>query len=177
MTAYTICVVVHLVGVAGLFVALGIEGAGLFCLGRASTRGEVRNALGALGLNRRVGPPSILTALASGFYMARVWGWVPWMGTSLGLMVIVVGIGAAVTGRRTSRLQREMGAAEEIPLPTHEPALATSFAARSLLLAAILVLMVTKAGLAGCLSVAATAVSVALLLLLRPKPAGPQPHA
>ena len=70
-----------------------------------------------------------------------------------------------------------MGAAEEIPLPTHEPALATSFAARSLLLAAILVLMVTKAGLAGCLSVAATAVSVALLLLLRPKPAGPQPHA
>jgi len=71
----TACLVLHVLGAVGLFAALGVEGAGLFCLSRATTHQEVRAALGALGLNRFVGPPSILATLAPGLYMTRNWGW------------------------------------------------------------------------------------------------------
>jgi hypothetical protein len=164
MTLYTVCLVLHVVGVAGLFTALGIEGGGLFCLGRASTNHEVRGALAAIGLNRLVGPPSILATLVSGFYMTRTWGWTPWIDTSLGLMAVVVVVGAAVTGRRTARLERDVGEAVELHRPIRDRTLTASFLARTALLVATLLLMVTKLDLPGSLAVAgAGALSGALL--------------
>jgi hypothetical protein len=167
MTVYTACLVLHVVGVAGLFAALGVEGAGLFCLGRASTNREVRGALGAIGLNRLVGPPSILATLAPGLYMTRTWGWTPWIDTSLGLMAIVVVVGAAVTGRHTARLERQIGDAGELPHPVHGRTLTASFVARTALLVATILLMVAKPDLLVSLAVAGIAASAGTLLLLR----------
>jgi hypothetical protein len=154
MTVYTVCLVLHVVGVAGLFAALGIEGAGLFCLRHAATNREVHGALGAIGLNRLVGPPSIIATLVSGFYMTRTWGWTPWIDASLGLMAVVVVVGAAVTGRRTARLERELVGAGELPQPIHDHTLVASFVARTALLVAVLLLMVTKPDLPASLAVA-----------------------
>jgi hypothetical protein len=90
VTAYAICLVLHVLAAVGLFAALGVEGAGLFCLSRATTGHEARSALSALDLNRFVGPPSILATFAPGRYMTRTWGRPPWIGASLGLLEIVV---------------------------------------------------------------------------------------
>ena len=165
MNVYTTCLVLHVVGAVGLFAAVGVEGAGLFCLSRATTNQDVRGALGALGLNRFVGPPSTLLTLAPGLYMTRAWGWPPWIQASLGLLAFVVVVGAVVTGRRTAGLERELGLAGELRRPFREQALIASFAARAALLLAIIVLMVTKPGLPTCLALSGLAAFTAALLV------------
>jgi hypothetical protein len=62
---------------------------------------------------------------------------------------------------------REINAAGERPLPIHEPALTASFAGRTALLTAIVVLMVTKPGLLACFAVSAVATSLGVALFLR----------
>jgi hypothetical protein len=180
MTSYTACLVLHVLGAAGLFAALGVESAGLFSLSRTATKNETRVALGALGLNRFVGPPSILATLAPGLYMTRTWGWPPWIETSLALLAVIVVVGAVITGRVTARLERETGSAGDLQGPIREPTLTASFAARAALLVAILVLMVTKPDLAGCLLVGGAGASVGAILLLRSRrsrPAAEEPFA
>jgi len=178
VTMSTACLVLHVLGAVGLFAALGVEGAGLFCLSRATTHPEVRAALGALGLNRFVGPPSILATLAPGLYMTRNWGWPPWIATSLGLLAIVVVVGAVITGRRVTRLERETVSAGELQRSVRDPTLISSFVARAALLLTLLVLMVTKPDLLACLALSGVAASAAILLVLGarlPRPARVQP--
>lgn len=165
MTLYQFAVVAHVFGAVGLFLAVGIEAAGLFCLFRATTNAEIRTGLAALGLNRFIGPPSILATLVTGVYGAHTWGWPPWIAASLALLMAVVLVGAVITGRATATLERRLMAyAVNVELPIRAR-LAGSFTARGTLLVAILVLMLTKPGLSASCTIGGTAALAAMLAL------------
>jgi hypothetical protein len=165
MTIYIIAIVLHVVGATGLFVALGVEAAGLRTVLGATTADEVRTGLAATRLNRVLGPPCVLATLASGTYGASTWGWPWWIRISLAMLVLVVAVGAVVTGRRTAALERQSRTNAELALPLREPVLVASFWTRAALLVAILVLMVAKPGFSTCLAVAGAAILVTLLVV------------
>jgi hypothetical protein len=155
----------HVFGAVGLFVAVGIEAAGLRSLFAAKTVGESRLALDAIGLNRLVGPVATLLTLATGIIVTRSWGWQPWVACSVGLFVFIVIVGAAVTGRRTAQLERELKQPDSKPGRVDVGVLRASLHARLVLLGAILALMVTRPELTGSVAVAGSATCAALAAL------------
>jgi hypothetical protein len=165
MSGYTLARALHVFGVVGLFVAVGIEAAGLRGLLAARTAGESRLALEAIGLNRFVGPAATLVTLVTGIILSRTWGWQPWVGCSLGLFVFIVVVGAAVTGRRMAQLDRALERADASPAPSNVGTLRGSLLARVVLLGAILALMLTRPELTGSVTVAGSAIVATLAVL------------
>jgi hypothetical protein len=112
---YQIVMYFHVVGVLGWFFATGVEAVALSRLGRASTAPAQRDALGVLRLNRVLGPVTALLVLVPGIYLAQtVWSGHPaWIGVGYGSFLLVLLLGAAVSGRQWIRLERALAAASD----------------------------------------------------------------
>jgi uncharacterized membrane protein len=130
----------HLIAIALIFAALGVEAGLLRALSRASTTAEASLALFASRISRVIGPIGLLGALASGVALAAQIGEAAtsWVAPSAILLVVIMVVGAAVTGRKMARIERQITA------PVRDRTLWYSFALRTVLLVAILVLMVVK---------------------------------
>src|SRR5512135_203282 len=101
MSSYAIALFLHIVGALGFFVALGLEWTGLRQLQGAVHPEPVYAWMRILGSTRKLGFVSMFTAVITGFYMMAVaWGGAAWLVVSLGALVLVIALSAALTGPR-----------------------------------------------------------------------------
>src|SRR5574341_234980 len=101
MNTYPIALFLHIVGALGFFVALGLEWSSLRQIRRATNPEQFREWMRMINSTRRVGGPSMLLILITGFYMtvtARIGG--PWIIVTLGTIVLLIVVGAALSGPR-----------------------------------------------------------------------------
>ena len=112
----SIALFLHIVGALGFFVALGLEWTGLSQIRGAMTPEQVRGWMGILKSVRKVGFASMLATVISGFcMMATHWGGVAWVIVSLGALVLVIMLSAALTGPRMAAIGRAL-ATEKVPV-------------------------------------------------------------
>ncbi|HEX4354687.1 MAG TPA: DUF2269 family protein [Polyangiales bacterium] len=165
MTAYRICVFLHLLGVFGLFGAFGLEAGALVSFARARTREQADQAVALLRMNRLVGPPTLLLLLLPGGYMAHA-AWSlqqPWIALSLLSLIAVALLGALVSGRNVARLAHSSLDAPSIETHAIERRLRASLLLRmSLILGAAFLMVVKPDFTASCVALAA-AISGGLL--------------
>jgi len=166
--SYSIALFLHIVGALGFFVALALEWMGLRHLSRATSIGHIRERLRDATEARRVGMPSMLVVLASGFYMmliGRMHG--AWVIVAFWLLVLVSILAVALSFRRMAAIGRVV-AADEGPLsPTlrallRDPLLWIAIQTRVAIALGIVFLMTIKPGLNGSLLTAALAIALGL---------------
>jgi hypothetical protein len=167
MALYRIYVFLHVLGVMGWVLALGVEAAALFELARASDLERQREALALFRRNRILGPLAALLVLGPGIYMAQT-AWSPhpaWVGAGYLTFILVFSIGAVVTGRGVLRLERAVRAATETTraIEARLTGLRISLGARIGLLLGATYAMVVKPQAAA--AVAAVVIGLALGLL------------
>lgn len=100
MNFYLLVLFLHILGVVGLFLGLGIEGTVLKSLNRASTTEEVLSWLSSMKLLRITFAISTLLLLLPGIYMVvEVWNWTGWVVIGLIILVALSGLGN-MTGKK-----------------------------------------------------------------------------
>jgi hypothetical protein len=157
MNFYSIALFLHILGALGFFVALGLEWTSLRRMRGATTFEQVREWMGIANSAQRVGMPSMLLILISGFYMmATAWGGVAWIIVALGTLVLLVVLGLALTGPRMAAIGRAV-TGEHGPVSAtlhsllHDPILWISMQTRAALALGIVFLMTVKPELGGAL--------------------------
>jgi hypothetical protein len=167
MNSYSLVTFVHVLGATGLFVAMAIEAVSLGRLPKTTTSEEGREWLRSLALAGRLGPIAMLTAVASGVWMAAVaWSPEPWMPSALGAVIAMAVIGGIVTNRRVRQLRAAAaagGSRADLARRISMSALAASLRVRFALGVGVLALMTLKPGLAGSLLLMAAAAVGGLL--------------
>ncbi|WIG59880.1 MAG: hypothetical protein OJF49_002628 [Ktedonobacterales bacterium] len=118
MSAYTIALFLHVTGVVGLFMALGVEMTCAIALRGARRVEQVRVLSGLMVGVERLFPISILLLLGAGLYMAiTVWGFqTAWIDVALGSLLIIAPTAPLVNGPRAHAIKREAEAAADGPL-------------------------------------------------------------
>lgn len=107
MNSYSIALFLHIAGVLGLAVALGLEWTGLRQIQRARLPEQVRGWMGILKGVRPVGFASMLTTVLTGVYMMlTVWGGVAWVIVSIGALVLVIALAQVLTAPRMTAIGR-----------------------------------------------------------------------
>ena len=165
MDVFRTLVFVHVAAAVGLFMALSIEWLILRGLGRATSYEQAREWMHLWPLLGRIGLPSVLMALASGMYLARLLGMgrVSWVVVAIPTMV-VMGILGGTTARSRKRIAVALGA-HDGALPDavtrqlrHTGWLAVSLRIRTALLGGLLFEMTAKPN-AGLLAMGVIAVA------------------
>jgi hypothetical protein len=157
ISIYSIALFLHIVGALGLFVALGLEWAGLSNLRRAETVEQARGWLSMFGAQRRLVPISWLAILIPGFYMAfTAWRGVAWTTIALAAVILIAVLGAALTGRRMASVGQSVGVVSG-PISSilrqwlDDPLLWASLRIRTAIALGIVFLMTVKPDLLGSL--------------------------
>ena len=167
MNLYLAARILHIAGALGLFMALGVDLAGVTALGRARTADEVRGALAGYRLNGIVGPISLLLLLVPGIYMATAaWAWPAWAGISFWTLVVIAVVGGTITRRRIGAIAQALTGDErrlsaDLERLTHDALLRTSFVLRAMLALGVVALMTTKPDLVNSLLVMLAAIATA----------------
>jgi hypothetical protein len=169
MNGYSIALFLHIVGALGMFVALGLEWTGLCQIRSAMTFEVVREWMGILGGLRRFGFASMLLAVITGVYMLRtVWGGVAWAIVTLGALVLVIALSAALSAPRTAAMGRAL-ATEKGPLSStfhrlaNQPLLWISIQTRVAIALGIVFLKTAKPDLGGSLLTMGVAIVLGLV--------------
>lgn len=174
MDAYSIVLFVHIVGVLGLFVALGLEWTGLRQIRNATVPEQVRSWMGILKSTRGAGFASMLTTVITGIYMILAdTGLVPWLYVSIAALVLVILLAVMLTGPRMAALVQAM-AMGKVTLSgafyraANSSLLILSIQTRIAIALGIVFLKITKPGLIGSLLVMgiATVLGIATSLYL-----------
>jgi ABC-type multidrug transport system fused ATPase/permease subunit len=98
----------HIIGAAGLFLGLGIEGVTLKFLSRASTTEQVLGLGPSFKLLRITFSVSALLLLLPGIYMVeRGWGWSGWVIVGLIMLVVLSGAGS-MGGKKIGELMKSL---------------------------------------------------------------------
>jgi hypothetical protein len=170
MTLYSVALFVHIIGALLLFAAFTSEGISLFHLRRATTNAEARQWEGVAGLGRILGPPSVVTILASGLYMLfSTWGWVPWIAVGL-IAWFLVAVMGAINGIRLSLTIRHTAADPNALSRLRAPAFVVSWLTRLAIGVGIVFVMTSKPGLVWaiiCIAIASAVGVVAGMLVAR----------
>ncbi len=166
MTTYNLILFLHVLSVFGIIVSFGLEGSALNRLQRSCTREDTRELLEEFGVLPWIGGPSFLIALISGIYLwETAWRSSAWTVVALIALVVLAGVGAALTGPRMAALgggAEESGAFQSLQMPV----LWASFEVRAWMVIGIAFLMSVKPGAAG--SVIVVLVSILLGLAMNP---------
>ena len=147
---HSLALFLHLAAMVLMFGAVGVEAALLRQLARARRVDDAKLALDAGAFTRVLGPVALLTVVVTGVYLAAQIGEAAtsWVAPSAIGLVVVFLLGAAVTGRKMFGITRAVEAGGELTPALSarfgDRALRVSFAARGILLFAILALMVVK---------------------------------
>jgi hypothetical protein len=119
MSIYSIALFLHISGVLGIAMALGLEWTGLREIQRARTDDQIRGWLAILKGVRSVGFVSMLTTVITGIYMmVTVWGSVGWVGVSLAALVLIIVLSLTFTGPRMTAIGRALLTAKPPVLDT-----------------------------------------------------------
>jgi Predicted integral membrane protein (DUF2269) len=163
MTLYSLAVFLHVVGDAGVFVAVGVTLYGLAAL-RQTARVEQSRPIIALMLHaERIYALAGPLLLLSGVYLTFIaWPWTTgWIAVALGSLVLLFPFGPILVSPRLAAIGRAAQAAADGPLPAdllariHNPLLGIVQQGVAGVLLGIVFLMTVKPGLAGSLLVIA----------------------
>ena len=178
MDAYTIVLYLHIVGVLGLFVALGLEWTGLRQIRSALVPEQVHAWMGVLKSTRGVGFASMLTTVITGTYMILAdTGLVPWIFISILALLLVILLSVVLTGPRMVAIGQAMvmgkgTLSSNFRILTNHPLLWISIQTRIAIVLGIVFLKIAKPELAGSL----LAIGVAIILGLATALHLPQPE-
>ena len=114
MSFYSLALFTHIVGVLGLFIALGLTWISMLWLHRAQTMAQVRERIALASLQERLLPAASVLILLAGIYMTvTTWGWkTPWIDVSLAALVMMGALGGAVINRRLKAIRIASSTAE-----------------------------------------------------------------
>ncbi len=166
MDAYSVVLFMQIVGVLGLFVALGLESTGLRQIRVALAPEQVRTWMGILNSTRRMGFACMGTTVITGIYMMLTdTGLVPWLYVSVGSLVLVILLSVALTAPRMMEIGQAMAMGKGTLTSTfyrlaNQPLLRVSIQTRIALALGIVFLKITKPELVGSL----LTIGVAILL-------------
>jgi hypothetical protein len=176
MNVLSFVLFLHVVGMLGLFVALGLDGVSVFRLRRSSSAEELAPWIGLSAGLPRLYRGALALVVISGVYLTRgVLRGLPadapmsdlaWLLTSVAALAGFAIVGA-LSLRRMQPIWRATktgrGAAPSLQLPrAHDPLLPVFFVVRTVLAVAIVFLMMSRPPLEGSLLVVAVAAAVAL---------------
>jgi hypothetical protein len=157
MNDYSIALFLHIVGALGFFVALGLEWTSLRHIRHATTSEQARERMHIASRAHRVGMPSMLMLLITGFYMmATVWGHVAWIIVALGALVLLVVLAVGLSSPRMAAIGRALTVENGPVSPSlhdllHHPLLWVSIQTRVAIALGIVFLMTVKPDLSGSL--------------------------
>jgi hypothetical protein len=165
MNAYSIALFLHVVGAWGFFVALGLEWTGLWKIRAAVTAEPARRWMRILGSVRKLGFASMLTAVVTGIYMTvTAWGSPAWISVTVGALVVVIALAAALTGPRMAAIGRALASEEPASRPfrrlANHPLLWISVQTRMAIALGIAVLKNARPDLGGSLLTIAVAMAL-----------------
>ena len=155
MSAYSITLFLHLLGVLALFTGIGLEQIGLRQLRNAPSLAQVREWMTLLRGLRRLDAPAGLIILVSGGYLAQHGaGHHAWVAAGIVGMVVMAVLGAAVGRPRILAIARALPATDGLVSPSlrrllEDPVLRASAAARAALGLGIVFDMVVKPAATG----------------------------
>ncbi len=157
MDWYQLVLFVHILGVLGLFMALGVELASMLGARRAHTIEAVRVWSSARGPLAIMFPVTSLLILCAGLAMTLdVWGWGhAWIDLSLALLILLSVMGARVNGTHAKRIAERAAALGHGPIPLdlknalNDPIHWTAVSSMVTLALGIVFLMVEKPGWLG----------------------------
>ena len=171
---------VHLVGVLGLFVGLGLEWFSLESLRRATSRGEALSWVRVIAALPRVGSIATGLVLASGLYLGARIGALDnaWLRASYAALLLIAVLGGSVTRRGLGALRRLADDPADRALPklraaASHPLLIVSLRVRVVIGLAIVFLMIAKPDTTEALLVLATAAVTAIVASVSGRPASP----
>jgi hypothetical protein len=152
MTLYPYTLLLHIVGVIGLFIAISLELAVVSRLRAAKTTTQVHEWLILSRVIDLVLPVSAVFILISGLVLTfTVWGWGhAWIELSLGLLVLLGILGPVINGPRMKAIQVAAQAAPvgEIPIALRKaianPVLRAYVPIPGLLALGVVIMMVLK---------------------------------
>jgi hypothetical protein len=166
---YSIALFLHIVGALGFFVTLGVEWVSLRYLRRATTAEQVREWVRVSTGIRRLGFASMLTLLASGFYMmaiAQVGG--AWVIVAFWALVLLAILAVTLSFRRMAAIGRA-AATETGPLSAtlrqavEHPLIWLAIKLRVAIALGIVYLMTLKPPLGGALLAIGAAIVLGLI--------------
>jgi hypothetical protein len=169
---YSIGLYLHIVGALGFFVALGVEWVSMRYLRRAATAEQVREWVRVSTGIRRLGFASMMTLLASGFYMmaiAQIGG--AWVFVAFWALVLLAIIAVTLSFRRMAAIDRA-ASTEAGPLSAalrqavEHPLLWVAIKLRVAIALGIVYLMTLKPTLIGSLLAIGIAAIIGLVLAL-----------
>ncbi|GLV59902.1 hypothetical protein KDH_67260 [Dictyobacter sp. S3.2.2.5] len=119
MELYPYALLLHIIGVLGLFIAMSLELIIVARLRGAQTTTQMREWMAISHVIGTVLPISAILILASGLFMAlTTWGWnQAWIDLSLGILVILGILSPVINGPRMKAIQRAMEDAQDGPVP------------------------------------------------------------
>lgn len=173
MSAYSIALFLHLVGVLALFAGIGIEQAALRRLRSAGSLAQVREWMMLLRGLRRIDGPAALTILASGGYMAANGaGRHAWIAAGIVGMVAMAVLGVALGRPRFIAIARAMPATDGPMSSTlrarlADPVLRASAAMRAALGLGVVFDMAVKPAAVGAVSALVVALAIGAAMSLR----------
>jgi hypothetical protein len=170
MTLYSLALFVHIVGVLGLFMGIGLQWISVQRLSQAQTMAQVREGTSLVALQEKLWPTAALLILLAGIYMTvTAWGWsTPWIDISLAALIGQGAVGGALINRRLKAIHTGV-VTTEAPVGAFSPGLKRQITDPVVRAAVqinaftglgVVFLMTTKPGLGGSL----ITLAVALLL-------------
>jgi hypothetical protein len=115
MTFYSLALFAHIVGVLGLFIAIGLMWINILRLQQAQTISQVRERISLASIQEGLLPAASVLILLAGIYMTvNTWGWkTPWIDVSLAALVVVGALGGSVINRRLKAIRIASSTAED----------------------------------------------------------------
>ncbi|HXT36909.1 MAG TPA: DUF2269 family protein [Chloroflexota bacterium] len=119
MSMYHLALYAHILGVLGLFVAIGLEWTSMVRMRRAKTVEQFREWASLHTTLDKVFPLSAVVILVAGLYMVGdVWGWSnAWINLSLAGLVVMGALGPLINGRRLRSIVAAADTAPAGPIP------------------------------------------------------------
>lgn len=171
MTTYTLTLFLHLVGVIGAFIGVGIWLFVAAALRRARHVAQVRALAGLVRPSGTLAVASILILAAAGLYMAlTVWSWhTEWIAVATASFLLLAPFGTLLLDPRLRAIAKLAGEVPDGPLPaalaarTRDPVLGTGLHIYIAVLLGIVFLMSNKPPLVTSLLVMGIAVLLGLI--------------
>ena len=161
MTLYSLALFVHIVGVLGLFMGIGLQWIIVQRLSKAQTVAQVREGTSLIALQEKLWPTAALLILLAGIYMTvTAWGWsTPWIDVSLAALLGQGALGGALINRRLKAIHTGVAATEApagafspgLKRQITDPVLRTAVQINAVTGLGVVFLMTTKPGLVGSL--------------------------
>ena len=120
MTLYHLALYAHILGVLGLFGAIGLEWTSMVRMRRARTVEQLREWASLHPTLEKVFPVTAILILAAGLYMVGdVWGWGnAWINLSLAALVLLAALVPSINGRRLRAIHSGAQATPPGPVPS-----------------------------------------------------------